>query len=108
MTLRLDEILVLLPDVGLSVRRLDQWPIWEGSPAHWSCVLDDGAGCDNMAHGATAVEAVTASLALAGVVVDDDGKPSAPLGFALAYDMPGEKHNGTCPTCGTRYLDPDI
>lgn len=62
----LDELLELLPSVGLTVRRLDQWD------DHWTCVLEDGGACDNMARGKTAAEAVTESLRKAGVQIDPD------------------------------------
>jgi hypothetical protein len=66
-TIRLDEVLQLLPDTGLTVRRLDQWE--DGSC--WTCVLEDGAGCDNMAQGDTALEAITLALRRAGFNVED-------------------------------------
>lgn len=69
--IRLDEILEALPEVGLAVRRLDQWPPSDGGDAWWTCVLEDGTGCNNMHRGATPLEAVTGSLAKAGITLED-------------------------------------
>lgn len=63
----LEELFAALPDVGLSVRRLDQWE--DGTS--WTCVLEDGGGCSNMVCAPTALEAVVGSLRKAGVDVSD-------------------------------------
>lgn len=62
----LDEVLGMLPETGLTVYRLDQWP----RTGAWTCVLDDGGGCDNEVTAATPLEALLGSLNKAGFGVD--------------------------------------
>lgn len=73
MTIRLDEVLELLPDTGLTVRRFDQWPSWDGGAGEWVCILETPERTFGGRHFATPLAAITAALAEAGFNLEDDG-----------------------------------
>lgn len=63
----LDELLAALPEVGLQI-----WLMCDNDTEGWYCVLNEKAHRSNQfyGNGATAVEAITAALKLAGVEME--------------------------------------